>query len=65
MPCTMTSLAVMITQDLNGTIIQCSNVDTLGSINLLGTSSIVVSGKCSINSTMIKIQCNCTLGGAT
>ncbi|KAL5494262.1 hypothetical protein EMCRGX_G015559 [Ephydatia muelleri] len=43
-PCTMTSLAVMITQDLNGTIIQCLNIDTLGNMNLLGTSSIVVSG---------------------
>ena len=65
MPCTMTSLAVMITQDLSGTIIQCLNIDTLGSMNLLGTSSIVVSGKCCINSTIIKIQCNCILGGLT
>ena len=65
MPCNMTSLAVMITQDLNGTIIQCLNIDTLGNMNLLGTSSIVVSGKCCINSTIIKIQCNCIVGGAT
>ena len=55
MPCTMASLAVMITQDLNGTIIQCLNIDTLGNMNLLGTFSIVVSGKCCINSTIIRI----------
>ncbi|KAL5494266.1 hypothetical protein EMCRGX_G015563 [Ephydatia muelleri] len=45
-PCTMTSLAVMITQDLNGTIIQCLNIDTLGFKNAPGTPNINIAKDC-------------------
>ena len=50
-PCTMTSLTVMITQDLDGTIIQCQNINstisgTTNSRSILGASSIVISGEC-------------------
>ena len=46
-PCTMAKLTVMITSELNGTVIQCQNIDATGSnMSILGTSSIVISGEC-------------------
>ena len=47
-PCKTTSLAIAVTQNMNGTVIQCQNFNaTSTNTELLGNTSIVVSGgKC-------------------
>ena len=44
-PCAVTTLTVMVTQSLNGTIIQCQNFNDLNyNTEILGSTTIVVSG---------------------
>ena len=46
-PCAVTTLTVMVTQSLNGTIIQCQNFNDFNyNTEILGSTTIVISGKC-------------------